>query len=96
MYIERSLKRGYKRQDIGISKTKELRVKFKQNLREIKDQFKSSFTTPNIDDGLTLKKEDSNGNVPSIMRLFQRLEYSTEQLWLDFSKQYSSIDSTDM
>ena len=30
------------------------------------------------------------------MRLFQRLEYSTEQLWLDFSKQYSSIDSADM
>jgi hypothetical protein len=45
---------------------------------------------------LTLKKEESNGNVPSIMRLFQRLEYSTEQLWLDFSKQYSSIDSADM
>lgn len=40
MYIERSLKRGYKRQDIGISKTKELRVKFKSNLRDIKDQFK--------------------------------------------------------
>ena len=40
MYIERSLKRGYKREDIGISKTKELRVKFKQNMREIKDQFK--------------------------------------------------------
>ena len=29
MYIERSLQRGYKRKDIGISKTKELRVKFK-------------------------------------------------------------------
>ena len=29
MYIERSLKRGYKRQEIGISKTKEFRVKFK-------------------------------------------------------------------
>lgn len=40
MYIERSLKRGYKRHDIGISKTKELRVKFKSNLRDIKDQFK--------------------------------------------------------
>lgn len=40
MYIERSLKRGYKREDIGISKTKELRVKFKQNMREIKDQFR--------------------------------------------------------
>lgn len=24
------------------------------------------------------------------MRVFQKLEYSTEQLWLDFSKQYSS------
>ena len=40
MYIERSLQRGYKREDIGISKTKELRVKFKQNLRDIKDQVK--------------------------------------------------------
>lgn len=41
MYIERSLKRGYKRQEIGISKTKEFRVKFKQNIRNIKNQFKN-------------------------------------------------------
>lgn len=41
MYIERSLKRGYKREDIGISRTKELRVKFKSNLKEIKDSFKA-------------------------------------------------------
>ena len=40
MYIDRSLKRGYKRQEIGISKTKELRVKFKQNIRDIKNHFK--------------------------------------------------------
>lgn len=37
LYVERSLQRGYKREDIGISKTKELRVKFKQNLRDLKD-----------------------------------------------------------
>lgn len=41
MYIERSLKRGYKREDIGISRTKELRVKFKSNLKDIKDSFKA-------------------------------------------------------
>lgn len=27
------------------------------------------------------------------MRVFQRLEYSTEQLWFDFSKQYSTKGS---
>lgn len=62
MYIERSLKRGYKRQEIGISKTKELRVKFKQNIRNIKDQFKSQFQhsslTESEDSGdLKLKKQ---------------------------------------
>ena len=28
------------------------------------------------------------------MRVFQKLEYSTEQLWLDFSKQYSTRGSS--
>jgi hypothetical protein len=28
------------------------------------------------------------------MRVFQKLEYNTEQLWLDFSKQYSTIGSS--
>ena len=45
--------------------------------------------------GLTLKKQSSQG-VQSIMRVFQRLELSTEQIWLDFSRQYSSIDSSNM
>jgi choline-phosphate cytidylyltransferase len=41
MYIERSLARGYKREDIGISRTKELRIKFKSNMKEIKNSFKA-------------------------------------------------------
>ena len=28
------------------------------------------------------------------MRVFQKLEHSTEKLWLDFSKQYSTIGSS--
>ena len=39
MYVERSLQRGYKRQDIGISAAKAFRIKLKGNIKKLKDQF---------------------------------------------------------
>ena len=37
MYVERSLQRGYKLEDIGISAVKAFRVKMKQKIEGVKD-----------------------------------------------------------
>ena len=38
MYVERSLERGYKREDIGISASKALRIKLRARIQKFKDQ----------------------------------------------------------
>jgi choline-phosphate cytidylyltransferase len=39
MYVERSLQRGYKNEDIGISATKAFRIKLSQKINEFKQKF---------------------------------------------------------
>lgn len=68
-------------------------------MRQIKDQFRNCSRIKqkgeeeqDSDSSLALKKQPSG--VRSIMRVFKTLEHSTDQLWLDFSKQYSTIGSS--
>lgn len=37
MYIERSLNRGYTPKELGLSKTKQLKIKFKEKMKQMKD-----------------------------------------------------------
>ena len=90
MYIERSLLRGYNRKDIGISSIKAFRVKLKGKINKFRDQF--------------IKKEQQNGyadqhgsaalerssTFQAVINMFQKLEYQTESVWHEFSRQYTS------
>lgn len=75
MYIERSIERGYDRKEIGISATKQFRVKLKSKIHQFKQAFKDN-----------IKKQ--GGNYPSALRMFQSLESETEQIWHDFTRQF--------
>ena len=80
MYVERSLQRGYKREDIGISAAKAFRIKLKGNIEKLKTQFIKDNDQP------ALKRSKTQ----RVVSMFQGLEYQTEQLWHDFANQFKS------
>lgn len=49
MYIQRSMERGYKRKDIGISQRKELSVKLQHNIKKVFDSFENEHIGASFD-----------------------------------------------
>lgn len=89
MYVERSLQRGYKREDIGISATKAFRIKLKQKINNFKEQLiQKEQEKETLNNPLKMKKQKSS--YKSVINMFQNLEYQTEQVWHDFTEQYKS------
>ena len=90
MYIERSLLRGYDRKDIGISSIKAFRVKLKSKINKFRDQFikkeqQNSYAQQHGSGAL-----ERSSTFQAVINMFQKLEYQTESVWHDFSRQYTS------
>lgn len=91
MYIERSLQRGYNRKDIGISTIKAFRVKLKSRINKFKEQFIQKEQQNEFIDSMSDKESKvKKTTMQSIVDMFQKLEYQTEKVWHDFSRQYTS------
>lgn len=83
MYVERSLDRGYKRQDIGISQMKEFRIKFSNKLREFQKSIKEKQGP--------LASINKRGGINNMFNeLFHNLEFTTENFWREFVNQYQT------
>ena len=83
MYVERSLSRGYKREDIGISQVKEFRIKFSNRIKELQSKLVDKDSVFNK---YTPGKRGGLNNM--FNELFHNLEFNTETFWRDFAKQY--------
>lgn len=83
MYVERSLDRGYKRQDIGISQMKEFRIKFSNKIKEFQKSIKEKQGS--------LAQFNKRGGLNNMFNeVFHNLEFTTENFWREFVSQYQT------
>ena len=78
MYVERSIQRGYKLDDIGISQSKAFRIKIKNKIREFKQKILNGEDRKKL-----LKKFTPNNS--TLHEMFANLEMTTENIWHEFT-----------